>query len=39
MNSARLGAMVDYIDEQELPVDSVIVIRNGTIVLEESRSG
>jgi hypothetical protein len=39
MNSGRLGAMVDYIDEQELPVDSVIVIRNGTIVLEESRSG
>lgn len=35
INSALLQDMVDYIDEESYSIDSVIVIRNGYIVLEE----
>jgi len=35
MNSTKLAQMLEFIDEQDLDIDSVIVIRNGYIVLEE----
>jgi CubicO group peptidase (beta-lactamase class C family) len=35
MDSALLHEMIDYIDEESINIDSIIVIRNGYIVLEE----
>jgi len=35
MNSTKLAQMIEFIEEQHLDIDSVIVIRNGYIVLEE----
>ena len=35
MNSKKLAHMMEYIDEQGFAIDSVMVVRNGHIVLEE----
>jgi CubicO group peptidase (beta-lactamase class C family) len=35
MNVEILDQMMSYIDEHNLPIDSVVVVRNGQIVLEE----
>ena len=35
MDSAKLEEMMEYIDETNLAIESVIVVRNGYIVLEE----
>ncbi|MFW9903796.1 MAG: serine hydrolase domain-containing protein [Candidatus Thorarchaeota archaeon] len=35
MNSTLLNQMVDYIYEQEFNLDSIIIVKNGYIVLEE----
>lgn len=35
MDSAKLVEMMEFIDEQDLDIDSVVVVRNGHIVLEE----
>jgi CubicO group peptidase (beta-lactamase class C family) len=35
MDSNKLEEMMEYIDERDIPIDSVIVVRNGNIVLEE----
>ncbi|MBL7167222.1 serine hydrolase [Candidatus Bathyarchaeota archaeon] len=35
MNSKKLAQMMEYIDEQGFAIDSVMVVRNGHIVLEE----
>jgi len=35
MDSTKLDEMMEYIDELDLPIDSVIVVRHGYIVLEE----
>ncbi len=35
MDSSKLEDMVDFIEQSELNIDSIIVIRNGYIVLEE----
>jgi len=35
MNGTKLDEMMEYIDENDIPIDSVIVVRNGNIVLEE----
>ena len=39
MDSVRLQQMMAYIDDTDLPLHSVIVIRHGRIVLEEYRNG
>lgn len=39
MDSARLQEMMALIDQNDLAYDSVLVIRNGTLVLEEYRHG
>jgi len=39
MDSARLQQMMDWIDEGDIPMHSVIVIRHGHIVWEEYRNG
>ncbi len=35
MDSAKLDQMMEYIDEQDLIIESVVVVRNGYIVFEE----
>ncbi|MHA2296864.1 MAG: serine hydrolase domain-containing protein [Candidatus Hodarchaeales archaeon] len=35
MDPDKLNQMIEYIDEQDFPIDSVIVINNGYIVLED----
>ncbi|NPD88958.1 MAG: serine hydrolase [Asgard group archaeon] len=35
MDGTRLDEMVEYIDENSLPVDSITIIRNGYIIFEE----
>jgi CubicO group peptidase (beta-lactamase class C family) len=35
MDPAKLGQMMDYISENNLAIDSVVVVRNGYIVFEE----
>lgn len=39
MDSAPLDRMMELIDENQVPIDSVIVVRNGRIVFEEYRNG
>jgi CubicO group peptidase (beta-lactamase class C family) len=39
MDSARLQEMMDYIDGQDVPMHSVLVIRHGHLVWEEYRNG
>jgi CubicO group peptidase (beta-lactamase class C family) len=39
MDSAKLQAMMDLIDEQNFAYDSILVIRNGHIVFEQYRNG
>lgn len=39
MDSAPLERMMELIDEHQVPIDSVIVVRNGRIVFEEYRNG
>ncbi len=39
MDSAPLERMMELIDENQVPIDSVIVVRNGRIVFEEYRNG
>ncbi len=35
MDSSYLQAMLDYIDSNNLPIDAVLIVRNGRLVLEE----
>jgi len=35
MNSTKLNQMIEFIEEQSFVIDSVVVVRNGYIVLEE----
>ena len=39
MNATKLDAMIDMIDNQDLAIDSIIIVRNGLVVLEEYPSG
>lgn len=39
MNATKLNQMVDCIDELDLAIDSVLVVRHGYLVLEEYRHG
>jgi len=39
MNSTYLNNMMDYIANQNLPIDSVVIVRHGHVILEEYPSG
>ena len=39
MNSTRLNEIIEYIQDDNLPVDSLLIIRNGFMVMEEYPTG
>jgi CubicO group peptidase (beta-lactamase class C family) len=39
MDPAQLDQMMEYIDEHEMAIDSIVVVRHGQIVFEEYRNG
>ena len=39
MNSAQLAAIFDYIAEEEIEIHSILIVRNGCLVLEAYRHG
>ncbi len=39
MNSTRLNEIVEYIQDDNLPIDSLLILRNGFIVMEEYPTG
>ncbi|HUU19107.1 MAG TPA: hypothetical protein VMW72_18290 [Sedimentisphaerales bacterium] len=36
MDSAKLDEMMEFIDEMDLAIDSVVIVRNGYIVLSRN---